>query len=335
MKRNLSKIAVLIAVSYSLFFPIAAETQQSQSIAIAKKELVLYASVALTTAQALVAGFEKKHPNFKVQIYRTTSEQLVNRINTEKRVGKVLFDVAYGGSVPMMTDMGVLAPYISSEAKSLPERFKGPDNLWTAVSTNYYVLGYNTQRVSRTEAPKDWWDLLDAKWHGRLAMDPEEYAWLGAMEEYFGEKKVLSLLSGLARQGIHWRKGHVLLGELMAAGEFPLTIVYSRTIEGLKRKGAPVEWVRTMKPLVASLTGIGISKGPASDGARLFVDFVLSQDGQKIILAENTMPVRADVVARDSAINPAGLTIHPISYKIIANLNNHMAKFDRIFGPRN
>jgi iron(III) transport system substrate-binding protein len=288
----------------------------------------------LTTAQAIATAFERKYPQFKVQIYRTTSEQLVNRISTEKRVGKILFDIAYGGSVPMMTELGVLTPYLSSEAKALPDTFRGPDNLWTAISTNYYVLGYNTQSVSGAKAPTDWWDLLDSRWHGNLAMDPEEYAWLGAMEEYFGEKKAAALMTGLARQGIRWRKGHVLLGELMAAGEYPMTVVYSRTVEALKRKGAPVEWVRTTKPLVASLTGIGVSKKPGGDGARLFIDFALSRDGQKIILAENTMPIRADVIASDSGINPARLTIQPISYKIIANLNNYMGKFDRIFGPR-
>ena len=167
------------------------------------------------------------------------------------------------------------------------------------------------------------------------AMDPEEFAWLGAMEDYFGQEKAFQLLSALSRQEIQWRKGHALLGELMAAGELPLALVYSATVESLKAKGAPVDWVRTTKPLVASLTGVGIAKSAHPEGARLLVDFFLSTDGQRLLLAQGSTPVRADILPHDSPLNPATLTISPVSYSIIENLKHYATRFRRkTFGPR-
>jgi len=85
-----------------------------------------------------------------------------------------------------------------------------------------------------------------------IGMDPEEFEWLGAMMEYLGEEKATKLLRGLARQEIRWHKGHTRLAQFMAAGEFALSLSYAHRIEDLKKKGAPVDWSRTTKPLASS-----------------------------------------------------------------------------------
>jgi len=51
------------------------------------------------------------------------------------------------------------------------------------------VIGFNTKMIAKTEAPKNWGDLLNPRWKGKMVMDNEEYFWHAGMLQYWGEKK--------------------------------------------------------------------------------------------------------------------------------------------------
>ena len=311
--------------------------EQPPDIAAAKKEgkLVLYVSANLPLAQAISKAFEQKHPFLKVEITRNSGEALLNRIRTEKLAGKTLFDVVYGATVPLLPAVGVVQPYLSVETPAYPQKFREAKDFWTGVSANYYVMGFNTKLVPRSDAPKDWQDLTQPKWKGKIAMDPEEFSWFGAMENYLGEEKNLKLMSALAGQEIQWRKNHTTLAQFLAAGEYPMALVYAHTMEEMKQKGAPVEWLRTTKPIVVDLQAVALAAQPASpNSAKLFVDFLLSAEGQEIIFKDRKIPVRPGIVPETSALHPAGLDLFPSPLKVVTNLNQYAAKFERVFGPR-
>src|SRR6266498_1840360 len=272
----LAKLGVLVALMSLLPVKTVVAAEEPANLAEAKKEgkVVLYVSAQLPLAQAISRAFEKKYPFLKVEITRTSGENLLNRIKTEKLAGKMAFDVVYGATVPLMPGLGVVKPYLSAEAKAYPAKFREPKDFWAGVSANYYVIGYNTKLVAKDEAPREWKDLLHARWKGRFAMDPEEFSWFGAMEAYMGEEDSKKLMTGLARQDIQWRKNHTTLGQFLAAGEYPAALVYAHTIEEMKGKGAPVEWVRTTAPIVLDIQAVALSaQPPHPNAAKLFVDF--------------------------------------------------------------
>lgn len=332
-----SNARTLLLIIPLLFEVSSGFAQDAPSLAGAKKEgkVVLYVSAQLSLAQALEKAFERKFPFLKVEITRTSGENLLNRIRTEKLAGKILFDVVYGATVPLLPALGVVSPYSSPEASGYPAGFREPNYLWTAVSANYYVIGYNTRLISKTEAPQDWENLLHPSWKGKIAMDPEEFSWFGAMEAYLGEETAKRLMTALARQEIQWRKGHTALLQLMAAGEYPIALVYAHGVEDLKGKGAPVEWVRTAKPIVVDLQPLAISAQPAHpNAAKLFADFLLSLEGQRIIYEDKKIPVRSGVVPKSSPLHPNGLDIFPTPNAVTMNLSRYAAKFDQIIGPR-
>jgi len=319
----------------SLKTPIAAE--ESPNLADAKKEgkVVLYVSAQLPLAQTISSAFEKKYPFLKVEITRTSGENLLNRIKTEKLAGKIAFDVVYGATVPLMPTLGVVKPYLSAEAKAYPAKFREPKDFWTGVSANYYVIGYNTKLVAKNEAPRDWKDLLHARWKGRFAMDPEEFSWFGAMETYLGEEEAKKLMTGLARQDIQWRKNHTTLAQFLAAGEYPAALVYAHSIEEMKGKGAPIDWVRTTAPIVLDIQAVALSAQPPHPNAgKLFMDFLLSSETQTIIYQDRKIPIRPGVVPESSALHPSGLELFPSPPKVVTNLNHYASKFEQIFGPR-
>jgi iron(III) transport system substrate-binding protein len=328
-----------ILVGLLLIVPVvtvpAAEPPANLADAKQEGKVVLYVSAQLPLAQAISRAFEKKHPFLKVEITRTSGENLLNRINTEKLAGKLAFDVVYGATVPLMPTLGVVKPYLSSEAKAYPAKFREPKDFWAGVSANYYVIGYNRKLVAKNDAPREWKDLLQPRWKGQFAMDPEEFSWFGAMEAYLGEEENKKLMTALARQDIQWRKNHTTLAQFLAAGEYPAALVYAHSIEEMKTKGAAVDWVRTTAPIVLDIQAVALSaQPPHPNAAKLYIDFLLSSEAQTIIYQDRKIPIRPGVVPETSALHPTGLELFPSPPKVVTNLNHYAAKFEQIFGPR-
>ena len=92
------------------------------------------------------------------------------------------------------------------------------------------------------------------------------------------------------------RKGHVLLAELIAAGEIPVGLtVYNSNAESLKRRGAPIDWL-PVEPVVGRPQGIAVARNaPHPHAALLFVDFVLSPEGQELLNSMGRVPVSTKV----------------------------------------
>jgi ABC-type Fe3+ transport system substrate-binding protein len=71
--------------------------------------------------------------------------------------------------------------------------------------------------------------------------------------------------------------------ELLAAGEFPLAIAYTHTAEAIKKKGGPIEWTN-LEPVVVKVDSIMLgSRARNSNVGKLFIDFILSEEGQRLL----------------------------------------------------
>jgi iron(III) transport system substrate-binding protein len=301
-------------------------------------EVFFYTGKALATMQDVARAFEAKYPFLKVKITRTSGEKLVNKIRTEQLAGKYLFDAVSMAPVPILESFNLIKAYCSPEAKAFAPQFKGPNCLWTGIVGNYYVIVYNTKMVSKDEAPKDWNDLTNPKWKGeKIAIDPEEYSWLAGMEAYLGEEKTKTLMTALSRQGIRWQKDHQNMAALLAAGEFPLGLGYATRTEEMKQKGAPIEWVKTTKPIVADLHNLALAAQPVHpNAAKLWIDFLLSYEGQKALFERKEAVFRQGVIPEGSPFNPATLVTSPVPSKIFSKetFAQYQSKFDALFGIR-
>jgi len=301
----------------------------------AKKEgrLVWYTSTSVTESKPLLDDFEKLYPFIKGEIVRASGEKTLNRIMTESRAGRWDFDVVTISEVDALMDARLLAPYKSPEAKNFIADFKDSDGYWTAIYVNYMTVGYNPKLVSDREAPKSWEDLLDGKWKGKLAMDQEEYTWYATLKKAWGKEKTQKYMRALAKQNIEWRKGHTLITQMMAAGEFPLSIVYAHRVEGMKQKGAPVEWVSTVNPIVVTLNSAGLSPRPAHPNvARLFIDFVLSKPAQQRLRSLSRIPARGDVEPPSPRMEQSKLKLKTTPPETGAEFKETIREFREVFG---
>lgn len=270
-------------------FALAQDHHTTALIEGAKKEgsVMWYTSMNGEDAKKMADAFNRKYPFVKIEFFRSNSTKILHRIMTETRTGRYLFDVVAvsGFEIYQMIKSGLLQRYLSPESMSYPELFKDPKGYWTDYFDSYAIIGYNTKLIAKGQHPKDWPDLLDPKWKGKLMMDSEDVRWYATILDRWGDEKGRNFMKALAKQEMTFRSGSSLIAQLVAAGEAPMGMVNVHTIEKMKERGAPVDWVATTDPIVVSLHPIGLAAKPLHPNAgKLLIDFILSKDGQTVIM---------------------------------------------------
>jgi iron(III) transport system substrate-binding protein len=295
-------VALLIILVSSVF---AASEPNLVDAAKKDRSLSLWTSSDLRTVNALVQRFEKKYPFLKVNLFRTGTGALHNKIITESLAGQHNWDVM-NTLMPTreLIERNLLAGYVSPEAAMLLEQnLRDPDGHWTAIYAIPFVLGYNTKLVNAGEAPKSYSELLDAQWKGgKISIDQDGYELLQGLILSWGKEKAVEYLKKLAAQQPVARRGNSLRVQLVAAGEHPLLISMASPIQLARRDGAPVNWI-PLEPVPVSFHAIALSAHAARpSAAKLYIDFVLSREGQETLREVQRVPVRKDVDA-----DPPGL----------------------------
>jgi len=261
------------------------------------KTVVLYTSLAPTESGPLGQAFEKK-TGIKVEIWRALSEKVVQRALTEARAKRNAVDVieTNGPEMEMLAREKLFAELKSPYLADIPAAAIPKHRQWIPDRLNFFVAGYNTTKVRRQDLPKDYRGFLDPKWKGRLGIEATDTEWMATLVKLWGERDGMKFFQQLADMRPDVRKGHVLLAELIAAGEIPVGLtVYNSNAESFKRRGAPIDWL-PVQPVVARPQGIGIARAaPHREAAQAFVDFVLSPEGQSLYESMGRVPVSTKV----------------------------------------
>ena len=329
---SLFLIVVILLTSVAAAF---AEDVERIAKAKAEGEVVFYSTMGIDTMRPVTLAFEKKFPFLKVEVLRLNSERVFNRVMVEHQTGKVHADVVSLSVMPLLKTKQLLARYQSPEMKAFPAKFRDPDDTWTGLAGNYAVIGYNTRLVQEAAAPKDWFDLTQPRWNGKIALDVEDFDWFGAMLEYLGPEKGRRLMQGLAKQDIGWRKGHSLLAQLVAAGEFSASLLYAHRTQLTKDRGAPIDWVKTSKPIVVSLNSVAIlEKAQHPNAARLLVDFLMSEAGQKLLYEGGQIPLRSRAIPANSPLAAEQLDLYPVSGQVMERFEQYKKDFNDTFGVK-
>ena len=261
------------------------------------KTVVLYTSLAPSESGPLGQAFEKK-TGIKVEIWRALSEKVVQRALTEHQAKRYAVDVieTNGPEMEMLAREKLFIELKSPHLADIPPAAIPKHRQWIPDRVNFFVVAYNTNKVQRGDLPKTYEGFLDARWKGRIGIEATDAEWMASLVKKWGEKQGMDYFRRLAEMKPDVRKGHVLLAELIAAGEIPVGLtVYNANAESLKRRGAPIDWV-PVQPVVARAQGIGIARNaPNAKAAAAFVDFVLSPEGQELFNSMGRVPVSTKV----------------------------------------
>jgi ABC-type Fe3+ transport system substrate-binding protein len=281
-----------------LTVPLSSAAVFAQDLAKAKQEgrIVFYTSWGPSDADYVARAFEKKYPPLKVETVRNSSERTLTRLLSEHRANTFLGDVVAISGIQsgILKEKGSLDRYQSSESVNFPADWHDPDGFAMGLHQTIYVIGYNTKLVSADVAPRSYEDLLQPRWKGQLGWDTEEYYLFGALIKARGKDKGMSFWRRLAEQQINFRKGYTLISELVSAGEFPVAVsLYQHRVDEYAEKGAPLQWVAPNPLVGGDPNKISLLKNaPRPSAAKVFIDFMLSAEGQKLLQDKGRSPAR-------------------------------------------
>jgi iron(III) transport system substrate-binding protein len=255
-----------------------------------------YSISAAELIAAYIKGFTARYPFIKSDFYRGSGNQLVVRTMMEHKTGRLAADVISVGTENVMAlkRSGIWARYHSPEAQNYPREQYDKDGYFHADSLGLATIAYNRDLVKREEAPKSYSDLLDPKWKGSVTIDLEPERAMLTWLSVWGEAKTRDFVQKLLANGTTVRRGHTLQGQLLCAGEFKIAAeLYPDGILRMKQKGCPAEIVfpNPTPALAGGNYAINVN-APHPHAAALFVDFVLSAEGAKILSGTGRIPRR-------------------------------------------
>ncbi|NOT28042.1 MAG: extracellular solute-binding protein [Acidobacteria bacterium] len=265
----------------------------------AKREgtVSLYTSLAPTESQPLATAFEKKY-GVKVVLWRGLSDQVVRRTVTEGQARRYAVDVieTNGPEMEILAREKLLSEVFSPHVADLPAASIPKHRSWFPDRFNFYVVAYNTTKVQRSEIPTTYEGFADPKWKGRIAIEATDAEWMATLVKTWGNAKGMDYFKRLSALRPEVRQGHVLLANLVAAGDVPIGLTaYNSNVFPLKAKGAPIDFV-PVQPVVARPQGIGVARNaPHPNAALLFMDFVLSPEGQRLFESMGRVPASTKV----------------------------------------
>jgi ABC-type Fe3+ transport system substrate-binding protein len=280
----------------------------------AKKErqVVWYTTLIVNQAiRPLKEAFEKKYPGIELQFVRADESPTAAKILAEAGAGRVQADVFDGISnmVPLKR-AGILAPYLPEAAGQYPRETKDKDGYWIAILLYVFTPGINTTLVPKEQAPKTYPDLLDPRWKGKMAWNPGSLAgaigFVGNIVLSMGEDRGMDYLKALAPQRIiNIEASSRAILDQVIAGEFPMGLMmFNHHTVISAQKGAPSDWLK-LEPVPVAFDAVGILKdAPHPNAARLLVDFLTSEEGQRVLQKADYLPAMPSVPAMKPGLRP-------------------------------
>jgi iron(III) transport system substrate-binding protein len=269
----------------------AIASSQDGRLAEARREgkVVWYTGAALMTAERVARLFEQAHPDIKVEVHRSGSERILQRLMQEATAGiknADVFNSSDAGHYVLLKKKGMLAKHTPVGAERFPDGFRDPDGTVFGWRAFLIVMSYNSKLLPVGEAPKTWKNLLDPKWKGKLVTAHPSYSgsiasYMLALLNIYGWDyfKQLAQNKPHLTQSVHDPAQLVAAGERIVGANGADYFLYSE-----RKKGNPIGIVYPQDgaPLIVSPSAItSFSLRPSA--ARLFTDFIFSKEVQQFL----------------------------------------------------
>jgi len=272
----------------------------------ARKEgvVTVYSSMIVDQAlRPLIDGFEAKYPFVKAKYVRDDPPQQLQKLMAESHSGNMVADVveSTGLEVPMRA-ANIDQPFWSPQIAAYPKNLRDPQNYWAPTRVSYLGACYNTNLVKPADLPKSFQDFLDPKWKGKMVWSGTTMGsllFITGVRNFMGEEKAYAYLQKLAKQDIAMvpSANRVIVDRVMA-GEYAMCLdafLHHPIISA--RKGAPVAPL-PLDPVITAVSSVMLPKAPPHPyAAMLFIDYLLSKDGQQKLQGADYFPARPDVPA--------------------------------------
>ena len=306
--------AAILALSVALAGCGGGDKKAEKKATGTKGELMVYTSIYPDIIDNMCKpNVAKAFPEMKVNWFQGGTEKVVTKITGEikaKKIGADVLMVADPSYYLKLEDQKLLLPYKSKEEKNLIND-KAADGAWYAVRVCNMIIAYNADKLKAEDAPKNWTDLADPKWKGKIAMpnpmlSGTAYVAVGALADKYGWE----YFDKLKANGLRVEEGNSAIQNKLLTGEYAAVMILEENILKLANtKKEPLKVIYPKDGVVQVPSPIAIfntTKNP--EGAKALVDWWLSKEGQQAVVKGWMHSVRGDVKEPIGSVPTKGLT---------------------------
>jgi iron(III) transport system substrate-binding protein len=265
--------------------------QDAALVQAARKEgtVLWYTSLALPSSTAIANAFKTKYTGIDVEVHRTGSQRVLQRVMQEAASGIKNADVIHtsdAGHFELLKDKGMLLKFTPSGLEGFPAGFKDKDGFYYGMRATLSVIAYNPKIVAEKDAPKTWKDLLNSKWNGKEVSAHPGYS--GIIMTH-----VLALVNvygwdyfrDLAKNKLHLVQSANDPAGVVASGERPVGVNgaeynYYKTL----KQGNPIKIVYPKEGVPLVVSPVAIAKdAPHPNAAKLFTEFIFARETQQLL----------------------------------------------------
>jgi iron(III) transport system substrate-binding protein len=299
--------------------------------------IVLYTSQLQQDAQQTVDEFRKVYPGVTVDWSRDGTTQLVNKLRAEIAAGSPQPDVLLLADAMTMEALkreNRLARYPEAKTDGFPPGAIDTDKAYFA--TKFITTGIVYNKAAPIK-PEGWADLIKPELKGQLIMPSPLYS--GAAAIHMG---VLTRTAGfgwpyyeaLAKNGTQAVAGNGAVFDAVASGQKLYGVLVDFLAIRNKLKGSPIEFVFPKDGVTVVTEPVAITSSAKNvPGARAFIDFILSREGQSVAASQGMFPARPDVTAPQGFPALASIKMLPPDVAaILATDDADKQKFADLFG---
>ena len=265
--------------------------QDAAVLQAARKEgsVAWYTSLAIPSSTAIAQAFKTKYAGIDVEVHRTGSQRVLQRVMQEASSGIKNADVIHtsdAGHFVLLKDKGLLLQYTPRGVENFPAGFKDQSGFYFGMRATLSVIAYNPKLVTDKDAPATWKDLLNSKWSGKEVTAHPGYS--GIIMTH-----VLALVNvygweyfrDLAKNKLHVVQSANDPAGIVASGERPIGVngaeyFYYKTL----KQGNPIKIVYPKEGIPLVVSPVAIAKNaPHPNAAKLFTEFIFAKESQQLL----------------------------------------------------
>jgi len=331
-KKSLIAVALLIVAGGSLAVASWSFAKGSLNEEAAGGEVVLYTSSDMHITRPIVNAFTQK-TGIKVRIVgdteATKTTGLVERLLAEKDAPKA--DVWWSnealGTI-LLSKTGILSPSISKAEvdfkEGWPAGLRALDKTWYGFAERARVIAYNTNRVTKANAPTKLRDLLNAPFASRIGMARPQFGTtrthIAAIVAIHGQEEARDFFGKLRAHGVRLYEGNSAVVQALSTGEIDVGLTdtddvvagkrnkwpVEMSFEGLDKPGVKVTGLKAAGTIVIPNT-VGIVRGgPHPNEALRLMNYLLSADVERALALSDSanIPIRPDLAKELNMVAP-------------------------------
>jgi iron(III) transport system substrate-binding protein len=234
-----------------------------------------------------LAEFHRAFPAIAVEATRLGSSEMMQRFSTEYSAGASQSDVMitlWDDTLAKWQQDGWVRSFTPPESAAFPAQFKRDNQIYT-IQLIRSTLVSNKTRVRDADAPKDWADFFDAKWQGKIGMDPPwRSVAVQEMLAFWDRLGIKDVPQRLKANGVRFFNGSAGVIQAVIRGDIQVAAVIDPPAISAMADGAPIRIVYPASgvPSIATVTLLP-AKAPHPEVGMVFLNWAMSEAGQQAL----------------------------------------------------